>query len=55
MSEGRRGVLYSASAFAIWGLLPLYLKALGGVSPLEVLLHRIVWFLSFLGALLALR
>ena len=55
MSERRRGVLYSASAFAIWGLLPLYLKALGGVSALEVLLHRVLWLLPFLAVLLALR
>ena len=34
---------------------PLYLKALGGVSALEILLHRVLWLLPFLAALLALR
>ena len=55
MPERRLGVLYCAMAFAIWGLLPLYLKALGGVSALEVLLHRVLWLLPFLIALLAMR
>jgi chloramphenicol-sensitive protein RarD len=33
-------------------MLPLYLKALHGVAPLEIVLHRIVWLLGFLGAVL---
>lgn len=32
--------------YCIWGLFPLYFKALKSVTPLEVLAHRIVW--SFL-------
>ena len=31
------------SAYAIWGLFPLYLKALVGVAPVEVLAHRVLW------------
>ncbi len=55
MPQRRLGVLYCATAFAIWGLLPLYLKALTGVSAFEVLLHRVLWLLPFLIALLAIR
>lgn len=47
------GILYAISAFAMWGVYPVYLKALWQVSPVEVLLHRIVWSLAFLLALLA--
>ena len=38
-----RGLAAAASAFFIWGLLPLYLKALQAVPILQVTAHRIVW------------
>ena len=46
--ESVLGVLYAASAFLIWGLSPFYWKALGAVSALEIILHRIVWSFVFL-------
>lgn len=49
------GVLYALLAYIIWGLLPLYIKSVHGVAPLEILLHRMVWSLVFLGAILAWR
>ncbi|GAB7126695.1 EamA family transporter RarD [Silvimonas sp. JCM 19000] len=49
------GVAFAALAYLLWGLLPLYLKALQGVSPAEVLMCRIAWSLVFLGIVLALR
>jgi len=42
------GVLFAASAFLIWGLSPVYWKALSAVSPLEIVMHRIVWSFAFL-------
>ena len=42
------GMLYAASAYIIWGLFPIYFKALQTISPMEILLHRIVWALGFL-------
>lgn len=53
--EGRRGVAFGASAFLWWGFAPLYFKAIGTVSSLEVLAHRITWSLVFLLVLLGLR
>jgi chloramphenicol-sensitive protein RarD len=38
-----RGLAAAASAFFIWGLLPLYLKALQGVPVLQITAHRLVW------------
>ena len=38
-----RGLAAAASAFFIWGLLPLYLKALQGVPILQITAHRLVW------------
>lgn len=32
-----------ATAFAIWGLFPLYIKQLQVVPPLQVTAHRVVW------------
>jgi chloramphenicol-sensitive protein RarD len=49
------GILYAATAYALWGVFPIYFKALQAVAPLEVLLHRIVWSLVFLAAILAWR
>lgn len=40
------GLVYGAAAYSMWGLIPLYFKAVAGVSPLEILAHRAAW--SFL-------
>jgi len=42
------GVVYAASAFLIWGISPVYWKALRSVPALEIILHRIVWSFFFL-------
>lgn len=47
------GVAYALSAFGLWGLFPLYFKAVAAVPAPEVLAHRIVWSVVFVGALLA--
>jgi chloramphenicol-sensitive protein RarD len=47
-----RGFAYAFAAYAIWGILPLYLKALGHISPFEVLAHRVVWSVPFAGLIL---
>jgi chloramphenicol-sensitive protein RarD len=48
-------MLYAAGAYALWGLAPVYFKALQHVPPLEILAHRIVWSLVFLAIVLAWR
>ncbi len=40
-----KGLFYAAGAYVIWGLLPLYWKALGDVPAAQILAHRIVWAL----------
>ncbi|SMC29039.1 chloramphenicol-sensitive protein RarD [Andreprevotia lacus DSM 23236] len=49
------GIIFGLLAYTIWGLLPLYIKSLHGIPPLEILLHRMVWSLVFLGAILIWR
>ncbi|MFO1153535.1 MAG: EamA family transporter RarD [Rhodospirillales bacterium] len=39
------GVACASGAYALWGLFPLYFKAVAAVPALEVLAHRIVWSL----------
>src|SRR5690606_2819024 len=36
----RRGYLLGLAAYAIWGLFPLYFKALQAVPALEIVVHR---------------
>lgn len=42
-------------AFGLWGVLPLYWKALGNIGTLTVVAHRILWSLAILMPLLALQ
>jgi chloramphenicol-sensitive protein RarD len=42
------GILYAATAYILWGLFPIYFKALQNVAPLEILWHRIAWAFVFL-------
>jgi chloramphenicol-sensitive protein RarD len=41
------------AAFATWGLVPIYWKLLGKIPSLEILAHRFVWTIVFLGILLS--
>lgn len=42
------GALFAFFAFLIWGLSPIYWKALHGVGAFEIILHRILWSFAFL-------
>ena len=44
----RTGLIYGTCAYLLWGVLPLYFKALSHVGPGEILGHRIIWSLMFL-------
>ncbi len=47
-SNAIAGLFFAGSAFFIWGLSPIYWKALGSVPSFEVLMHRMVWSFVFL-------
>ncbi|GAB3545427.1 EamA family transporter RarD [Noviherbaspirillum agri] len=49
------GILYAATAYAIWGVFPLYFKALQEIAPIKILMHRVVWSLAFIVVVLAWR
>jgi chloramphenicol-sensitive protein RarD len=50
----RSGLLMGLGAYALWGVLPLYFKALVHVRATEIVAHRILWSLIFLGGLASL-
>ena len=49
----RRGIAATLSAFIVWGLMPLYFRAVGSVPPFEIVAHRMLWSVLFLAGLLA--
>ena len=52
MTSTRRGTLYGAGAYLLWGLFPLYWPLLTPSSALEVLAHRVLWSVVVVGVLL---
>ncbi|CAM5594793.1 EamA family transporter RarD [Streptomyces tanashiensis] len=55
-NEARAGLLYGIGAYGMWGLVPLFWPLLKPAGAIEILAHRMVWSLAFVGiALLALR
>lgn len=54
LSAALPGVGYALAAFGLWGLFPLYFKAVSAVPASEVLAHRVVWSVVFVGLLLLL-
>ncbi|GAB2908893.1 EamA family transporter RarD [Paraburkholderia jirisanensis] len=49
------GVVYALLAFFIWGLFPVYFKALHSIPSLEILAHRMAWSMLFLFIVLSVR
>ncbi|GAB7528038.1 EamA family transporter RarD [Pseudomonas sp. 3A(2025)] len=39
----RRGLILGLSAYTIWGLFPLYFKAVQAVPAIEIIIHRALW------------
>ena len=50
----RTGVICAVSAYLIWGLVPIYFKAVADVSAFEIIAHRVLWSVLLMGAVLAL-
>ncbi|BBK43540.1 hypothetical protein STVA_35600 [Allostella vacuolata] len=48
--DAHRAAGYAAAfgAFLIWGLTPIYFKAVAAVPPLELVAHRVAWSVPFL-------
>jgi len=51
-ARSKQGVLLAIAAYTMWGIAPIYFKAIIEVAPLEILSHRIIWSFVFLAFLL---
>ncbi len=47
-----KGLALAVTAYVLWGFLPLYMKAMAHVGPVEIVAHRIIWSVPVAGALL---
>ncbi len=50
IAHTRAGLFYGIGAYALWGVLPLYLHLLKDIPPAQVLSHRVLWSLLLLAA-----
>ncbi len=48
------GLAFALTAYFLWGFLPLYMKLLSHISPVEVVAHRVIWSVPIAGVLLIL-
>ncbi|MCG3266460.1 EamA family transporter RarD [Yoonia sp. I 8.24] len=55
MTETGKGIIAIIATCVIWGLSPIYYKALSHVPPLEVLSHRALWSFVFFAAILLIQ
>ena len=46
------GFLLGLSAYGLWGVLPIYFKLLGRIPAVDIVAHRVLWSLPFLGLLI---
>lgn len=49
------GLIYGASAFTMWGLLPLYWKLVSAITPYQIFAQRVVWSFFFITFILLIR
>jgi len=52
VDERRLGVISGLGAYALWGVFPLYFPLLEPASGIEIVAHRVLWSLVFVGLLL---
>lgn len=49
------GIFYAFASYVLWGLFPLYFKALQDIPPVDIVMHRMLWSFLFLAVVLAFR
>ena len=49
----RTGFALGLSAYALWGVLPIYFKLIAAVPAFDIVAHRVLWSLPFLAILIA--
>jgi chloramphenicol-sensitive protein RarD len=52
MTDSNKGPFYAILAFTLWGLTPIYFKALASASAIEIIAHRILWSVVIIAVVL---
>ncbi|HTV71605.1 MAG TPA: EamA family transporter RarD [Rhizobiaceae bacterium] len=52
LEPATRGFLFALSAYLLWGVQPIYMKALAHIPASEVVAHRIIWSVPIAGVVL---
>ena len=47
LNQNIKGIVALFLAYFIWGVSPVYWKALKGISSFEILGHRVIWSVFF--------
>ena len=50
----RAGLALGLAAYGLWGVLPIYFKALKAIPAVDIVAHRVLWSLPFLALLILL-
>lgn len=50
--DSPRGLAFAVAAYGLWGLLPIYMKALSHIPAAEIIAHRVIWSLPIAAAVL---
>jgi chloramphenicol-sensitive protein RarD len=51
----KRGIALGVAAYVLWGVLPIFWKAIESVDSFEILAHRIVWSMVLLTGIIGIR
>jgi len=51
-TDSPKGLIFAIAAYLIWGVLPVFMKALSHLPAAEIIAHRVVWSLPIAGAVL---
>lgn len=54
-TRDRHGLVYGLGAYTLWGVFPIYFRALSEVPPFAILCHRIVWSALLLAVVVSAR
>jgi len=46
------GFCFALGAYVLWGFLPLYMRLLDHIPPIEIVAHRVIWSVPIAGGLL---
>ena len=50
--DTRAGFFFALTAYLLWGFLPLYMKAMQAIDPVQIIAHRVFWSLPVAAILL---